>query len=109
MTKLRPAVPDVGNDVHDRAAIGLHPAGVYFAHADKAAGQIVEHDSLESLGGDRSQRRTKLSPGIVDEAIDAPISREHRIDRGPHHGFIADVASLAHRLPAIRLDLALHF
>ena len=101
-------MPYVGDDVHDRAAVGFHPVIIDLAHEDEAAGQIVAHNCLEPLGGDRLQRRAKLTPGVVDEAIDAPVPREHRIDGTNHHGLVADVAGQARCLPAILLDLSLH-
>jgi hypothetical protein len=52
--------------IHDRAAIGLHPAVIDLAHEDEATGQIVAHDGLEPPGGDRLQRRAKLTAGAVD-------------------------------------------
>src|SRR5437762_4574512 len=55
---------------------------------------VCSSDLLEPLGGDRLQWRAKLTASIVDQAIDPPISREHRVDRDNDHRFIADVAGL---------------
>src|SRR6516165_9648665 len=108
MAELRPAVPDVGDDIHDGAAIRLHPAVIDLAHEDEAAGQVVAHHGLEPLGRDRLQRGAKLTTGIVDQAVDTTVSREHRVNGADHHGLITDVTGIAHRLSAILLDLPLN-
>src|SRR3977135_3539944 len=69
MTEFGPTMPDIGDDVHDRAAIGLHPAVIDLAHEDEATGQIVAHEGLEPPGGDRLQRRAELTAGVVDQAV----------------------------------------
>src|SRR5216684_3490819 len=40
MRIIRPAVPDVCDDVDDGAAIALHPAGIDLTHENEAAGEI---------------------------------------------------------------------
>ena len=109
MGELGPAMPDVGDDIDDGPAIGLHPAVIDLAHENEPAGQIAANHRLEPLGRDGFHRRAILTTGIVDEPVDAAVGTEHGIDRRDHHRLIADIANLGQDLPAVLLDLRLHF
>jgi hypothetical protein len=71
-------VPHVGDHVHDRAAVGLHPLRVGFACHQKSAGQIGAHDCVPALGGDLLQRRRELPARIVDDKIEPSEIGERR-------------------------------
>src|ERR1700676_3587141 len=109
MRKLRPAMPDIGNDVDDGAAIGLHPAVVDFAHEDETAGQVAADYGLEPLGRDGLHWSAILAAGVVHETVDTAIGAEHRVDGSDYHRFVADIANLSVDLSAVLLDLSFHF
>jgi hypothetical protein len=102
-------MPDIGNDVDDGAAIGLHPAVVDFAHEDETAGQVAADHGLEPLGRDGLHWSAILAAGIVHEPIDTAIGAKHGVDGGDHHRFVPDIANLGEDLPAVLFDLDLHF
>src|SRR3977135_4588813 len=49
MCIVRPAMPDVGDDIDDGTAITLHPTRIDFTHEDEAAGEIATYNSFEAL------------------------------------------------------------
>ena len=73
VSEVRPAVPDVGDHVHDGAAVRLHPLGVDLAHDDEATGQVVAHHGLETLGADGFQGCAVLTAGVVEQPVDASV------------------------------------
>ena len=75
------AVPHVGDHVHDRAAVLLHPLRVGFARHQEAAGEIGAHHRVPALRGNLLQRRAELPARIVDQEIDA--GRNRRAPRAP--------------------------
>src|ERR1700682_2474771 len=105
MRELRPAVPDIGNDVDDRSTIRFHPSIEHFAHKNEAADQIAADHSLETLRGNGFHRGTILAAGIVDQAVNTAVSSKHRIDGSDDTRFLTNVANHAHDLTAVLLDL----
>jgi hypothetical protein len=109
MGEFGPAMPDVGNDIDDGPAIGLHPAVIDLAHEDEAAGQVAAHHGLKALGRNGFHRRAILTAGIVHQPVDATIGAKHRVDRRYHQGFVTDIANVREHPSAVLLDLRLHF
>ena len=65
------------------AVVVEHPLGDALARHQEAAGQVVAHDRVPALGADRRERRRELAAGVVDEAVDAAVAREHGRDGRP--------------------------
>lgn len=103
-----PTVPDVGDDVDDRAAVRLHPAQVGLAHHDETAGQVVSHHSFEAFGRKGLHRRPVLPACVVHQAIDAAMLRQHGVDGSYDLGFIPDVADVRTAPAPVRLDFPSH-
>jgi hypothetical protein len=105
MGEVWPAVPDVGDDVDDRAAVALHPSRVDFAHEHKAAGEIGLHYGLEALGRDRLECGPILAAGVVDQPVDAAVLSENGFDRGYNPLLVPYVANMLGGAPAVAFDL----
>ena len=68
---VRHAVPHVGDHVHDRAAVLLHPLHVGLARDEEATGEVGAHHGIPALRRNLLQRRRELPARVVDEEIDA--------------------------------------
>ena len=85
------AAPHVGRHVDDGAAVLLHRLDVDLAHDEEATGEVVANHGLEALLRDRRHRRRELAAGIVDEAVDPPLSLDDALNRLFCRLFVADV------------------
>jgi hypothetical protein len=106
--EVRPTVPDVGDHVHDGAAVRLHPLRIDLAHDDEATGQIVAHHGLKTLGADGFQRCPELATRVVEQPVDASVFGKDRVNDVADPGFIADVCGMDGYPTAVGLDLGLH-
>ena len=105
---MRPAVPDVGDHVHDGAAVRLHPLGVDLAHDDEATGQVVAHHGLEPLGADGFQGCAVLTTRVVEQPVDASVFGKDRVNDVAHGGFISDVRGMDRYPAAVGVDFGPH-
>ena len=94
MREVWPAVPDVGDHIDNRAPALLHPLGVDLAHDNEAAGQVVAHHSLETLGGNGLQGRPVLPAGVVEQPVDAPVFVKYLVDDTADRRLVADVCGV---------------
>jgi hypothetical protein len=85
------AAPHVGHDVHDRAAVLVHPLREAFPRTEKAAGQVGPDDRLPALLRDAGERRGELAAGVVDQPVDAAGALQ-RPRPCPHPLLVPDVA-----------------
>ncbi|GAB84907.1 hypothetical protein GORBP_049_00750 [Gordonia rubripertincta NBRC 101908] len=84
----------------------LHVAVEDFTHEDEAAGEIVAHHRLETLGGDVLERRLVLSARIVHQTVDATESLDNLGHDLLHPLLVADVASERLHSAAVLADLS---
>src|SRR5277367_5352653 len=84
-------MPDVGDHIHDRAAVRPHPFGVDLAHDDEATGQVVAYHCLKTLGGDGFQGCAVLAAGVVEQPVDAPVFVEDRVDDATYRAVVANL------------------
>src|SRR5579883_2218471 len=92
MRHVRQSAIDRGGDIHDVAClVAISPAPGGGLHHVPCAVQIGVDDGFPALDGEINCRLRKLPASVVDEHIEATVSRPHALHEGLHLVRLANV------------------
>ena len=100
--------PDVGHDVHDRAAARRHALREALARHEEAASQVGVDHRLPALGADLLGRGDVLAARVVHQPIDRAVLRHDARHGLSHYILLPDVTHRVAGLAAIGGDFILH-